>query len=320
MKVLIGPNPYGLEQVIPELGSKHPELELLHCGRHQDLKEAICDAEVYLGWLGRRTFLAARSLEWIQSPSSGVDKYLAVPEIRESGVILTSAAGTHGGALADHAFAVILALSRGIRGSVLQQQAHRWSMSEIRPTLRELAGSTLGAIGFGSVGKEVAKRARGFDMRILAVDLLPGDRPDYVERLAGADGLERLLAESDFVVVTVPYTPATRGMIDAGRLDLMKPSAVLVGISRGGVVDEAALADRLRQGKLAGAALDVFEEEPLPEESPLWDVPNLLITPHVAGGTQFETERILALFTENLERFLAGRLPLRNQVDKARGF
>ena len=132
--------------------------------------------------------------------------------------------------------------------------------------------------------------------------------------------LDRLLEESDFVVVTVPYTEITRGLFDRRRLAKMRPSAMLVGVSRGEIIDETALAAALREGRLAAAALDVFEEEPLSGGSPLWDVPNLLLTPHAAGGTQFEAERILEIFVDNLERFLRNDLPLRNQVDKLRGF
>jgi phosphoglycerate dehydrogenase-like enzyme len=183
-----------------------------------------------------------------------------------------------------------------------------------------LTGTILGIVGFGCVGREIAKRACGFNMRIRAVDLKPANKPDYVERLDGVDGLDLLLEDSDYLVVTVPYTETTHGMLNRERLSLLKPSAVLVGISRGEIIDESALVEHLRKGRLAAAALDIFVEEPLPERSPLWDIPNLLITPHVAGGTQFETERLLEIFVENLDRFLHGRRPLRNEVDKNRGF
>jgi len=157
-------------------------------------------------------------------------------------------------------------------------------------------------------------------MRVVAVDVTPGPPPAGVERVAGLDGLGALLAESDYVVVTVPWTRETSGMIGAAEIARMKPGAMLVGISRGGIIDEGALVAALRAGRLAAAALDVTSTEPLPNDSPLWDVPNLLITPHVAGGTQFEASHILEIFAENLGRFIRGESPLRNQVDKARGF
>ena len=320
MRVLIGPNNFGLEQVISDLAELYPEVRFAFCPNREDLSRQIADVEVYFGWVNREEFLAARKLRWIQSPSSGVDRFLAIPELREGEVILTSARGTHGVCLAEHVLAMILAFTRGIRDSIVQQQGHHWANRELRPTLVELTGGTLGIIGFGAVGRALAKRAQAFDMRIIAVDMLPGENPDYVERVDGLDGLDALLRESDYVVVTVPYTAETKGMLGAERLALLKPSAILVGISRGGIIDEAALARALREGCLSGAALDVFEEEPLPTDSPLWDIGNLLITPHAAGGTQLEAKILREIFTENLGRYLRGTFPLRNQVNKMRGF
>jgi phosphoglycerate dehydrogenase-like enzyme len=235
-------------------------------------------------------------------------------------VLLTSASGTHGACLAESALAMILAFTRGIKDCVLAQQSHTWAIRSIRPKLVEFTGSTMGIIGLGSVGRALAKRAQAFDLRVVAVDMYPVDKPDYVDALRGIEYLDDLLRESDYVVVTVPYTPQTVGMLGAEQLALMKPSAMLVGISRGGIIDQDALADALKEGRLAAAALDVFKPEPLPEDSELWDLENLLITPHTAGGTQFEGKYILDIFRENLGRFLRGDLPLRNQVDKERWF
>jgi phosphoglycerate dehydrogenase-like enzyme len=264
--------------------------------------------------------MAAKRLKWVQSPSSGINYYLAIPEFVESGVLLTSASGTHGACLAESAMGMIFAFTRGIRDCVLAQQERSWAIRKVRPKLVELTGSTMGIVGLGKVGRALAKRAYAFDMRIIAVDLYPIDKPDCVSELWGIERLDDLLRESDYVVVTVPYTPRTVGMLGAEQLAAMKPNAVLVGISRGGIIDQEALAQALRQGRLAAAALDVFQPEPLPTESELWDLENLLITPHTAGGTQFEARYILEIFGENLGRFLSGDLPLRNQVDKERGF
>ena len=319
MKVLVGPNFMDLEQALPELRRNFPQVEFVYCAKSEALADAIADADIFVGWLGRDIFLAAGSLKWIQSPSSGTNYYLAIPELVESDVLLTSARGTHGACLAESALGMILAFTRGIRDGVLCQQRRVWG-SKMRPSLVELTGAALGIVGFGTVGRALAKRAQAFDMRILAVDLSIADRPDWVCELWGLDRLSDLLRESDYVVVTVPYTPQTRGMIGAEQLALMKPGAMLVGISRGGIIDQAALARALRKGRLAAAALDVFSPEPLPEDSDLWDLDNLLIMPHVAGGTQFEHRYILGIFRENLGRFLRGELPLRNQIDKQRGF
>jgi phosphoglycerate dehydrogenase-like enzyme len=215
---------------------------------------------------------------------------------------------------------MIFAFTRGVRECIIHQPQRTWDIRELRGKLVELTGSTIGIIGFGTVGRALAKRAQAFEMRIVAVDLHPADKPGYVSELWGTDHLDKLLRESDYVVVTVPRTAQTQGMIGAEQLALMKPSAMLVGISRGGIINQEALAQALREKRLAAAALDVFDPEPLPADSELWDIENLLIMPHVAGGTQFEAQYILDIFRENLGRMLRCELPLRNQIDKKQGF
>ena len=320
MKVLVGPNPMGLENAFLELEADYPHVTFVHCADRDALAKEIADADVYVGWLSREVFVAAKKLKWVQSPSSGINYYLAIPELVESDVLLTSASGTHGACLAESAMGMIFAFTRGIRDCVLYQQERLWSNRQVRPKLVELTDSTMGIVGLGKVGRALAKRAHAFDVRIIAVDVYPVDKPDCVSELWGIERLEDLLRESDYVVVTVPYTPQTVGMLGAEQLTMMKPSAMLVGISRGGIIDQEALAQALRQGRLAAAALDVFKPEPLPAESDLWDLENLLIMPHIAGGTQFEAKYILDIFGENLGRFTRGDLPLRNQVDKEQGF
>ena len=320
MRVLIGVNQMGLEKSMPDLSRKYPEVEFRHCADTKDLQTLIVDADVYLGWLSRDAFLAARRLKWIQSPSSGVDHFLEIPELSKGDVLLTSAVGTHGACLAESALAMILAFTRGVRLSVLAQQQRRWAAAELRPRLVELTGSTLGIIGFGVTGRSLAERARVFGMRIVAVDLIPGAKPEHVAELWGLDHLAETLRTADYVVVTVPRAPGNRGLIGSAQIALMKPTAMLVGISRGGIIDQAALARALREKRIAAAAMDVFEPEPLPADSELWSLDNLLIMPHIAGGTQFEGKHVLDIFYENLERFVQGVRPLRNQIDKTRGF
>jgi phosphoglycerate dehydrogenase-like enzyme len=321
MKILIGPNPMGVDSGIPALQKAYPEAEWAsYTDRGPGLADAIVDADIYMGWLNRDIFLAAKQLKWIQSPSSGINYYLDIPELVASDVLLTSARGTHGACLAESALGMILAFTRGIRDCVMHQQKHEWAARQMRPKLVELTNSTLGIIGLGTVGRALAKRAAVFDMRIIAVDLFPADKPDHVSALWGLDRLGDLLREADYVVVTVPATPQTDGMLGARELALMKSSAMLVGISRGGIIDQEALAQALREKRVAAAALDVTKPEPLPADSELWDLDNLLIMPHIAGGTQFEAQHILDIFGENLGRFMRGELPLRNQIDKQRGF
>ena len=215
---------------------------------------------------------------------------------------------------------MILAFTRKIKDFVIRQQEHAWSNREFRPTMVELTGSTIGIIGFGAVGRAIAKRAVGFDLNIIAVDMFPKNKPDDVQALWGLDKLPDMLAAADYVVVTVPYTPETDGMIGAEQIAQMKPGALLVGISRGHIINEEALIAALNSGHLSAAALDVFDKEPLPADSVLWDMDNVLVTPHAAGGTQLERKYLLDIFYENLERFFSGDLPLRNQIDKKQGF
>lgn len=320
MKVLVGPNPMGLEGALPKFRQDYPQAEFVHCGDQKALAAALADADVYMGWINRDLFLAARNLKWIQSPSTGVNYYVAIPELVAGDVLLTSARGTHGACLAESVLGMILTFTRGIRDAILRQQQRAWAVREIRPRLVELTGSTVGIVGLGTIGRSLAKRLQAFDVRTIAVDLYPGERGDAVSELWGLDRLDDLLRQSDYVVVTVPYTPQTHGMIGAAQIALMKPTAMLIGISRGGIIDQDALAQALREKRLAAAALDVCEPEPLPADSELWGLDNLLITPHVAGGTQFEAQHILDIFYDNMGRFLRGERPLRNQVDKQRGF
>ncbi len=224
-------------------------------------------------------------------------------------MLLTSARGTRGACLAEHTFAMILAFTRRIREYVLAQGRHEWANRELRPAMREADRRDHGDYRPGRGGAEaIARRAAAFDMRVVAVDAVPAEAPEGVAWLAGSEGLGRLLDESDYVVVTVPWTPETVGLIGAEELARLKPTAMLVGISRGGIIDEAALLGALREA--AGgrrARRDV--QRAAAGRFPLWEEPNLLITPHVAGGTQYETAHILEIFTENLARLLRGEAP-----------
>lgn len=320
MKVLIGANPMGLEELLPPTGVSHPDVEFVFEPDRDRLKEAIADADVFVGWIGREAFLDARKLKWIQSPSSGTNYYLEIPELVESEVLLTSARGTHAACVAESAMAMILAFTRGIRAGVSAQQDHKWAAQEIRSAMIELTGSTMGIVGIGAIGQGIARRARAFDMRVIAVDAFTTDGGEDVESVWSLARLDDLMAESDYVVVTLPWTAETDGMIGSTQIAAMKKTGMLVGVSRGGIIAQDALAEALRKGTIASAALDVFTPEPLPSDSELWDLSNLLILPHVAGGTQLEGQYIAQIFEENLGRFIRGELPLRNQVDKVRGF
>ena len=183
MKVLIGGNPMNLESAIPDLQMKHPDLNFVHCPDRGQTAEYIADADIYMGWLSTEVFLAAKKLKWIQSPSSGINYYLAIPELVESDVLLTSARGTHGSCLAESTMGMIFAVTRGIKASILDQERREWNNRAIRPTMVELTGSTMGIIGFGAFGRTLAKRAAAFDMNVIAVDVFPNNKPDHVAEI-----------------------------------------------------------------------------------------------------------------------------------------
>jgi phosphoglycerate dehydrogenase-like enzyme len=319
MKVVVMTGVVPLGDYVPGLRRDFPQVDFVVCSEPSRLPELMADAEVYVGPVGSDVARHAPRLKWVQSISTGVDSMLAIPELARGDVLLTGARGTHSACLAESVFGMIFAFTRGILDSAACQHRRQWAQRELRSGLRELSGSTMGLVGYGAMATAIAARARAFDMRVTGVDLAPVDGAEGVT-VRGMEGLDDLLAQSDYVVVTVPGHAGSHGMLGARALGLMKPEAMLIGISRGGVIDERALAEALRTGRLRAAALDVFDTEPLPPDSDLWDVENLLITPHIAGGTQFEARNVAAIFRENLERFLSSSLPLRNQVDKARGY
>ena len=241
----------------------------------------------------------------------------------KSDVVLTNAHEVHGPVVAEHVVALVFALAKKIPQAALLQQRRTWGQDAIwnqgtRP--REVAGATLGLIGVGSIGRKVASMASALGMRVIAVREHPEkNMPEGVAAVYAPAEINDLLAQSNYVVVAAPLTPATRGLMNADRLAAMRPDAYLINVGRGPQVDEIALADALRNRRIAGAALDVFEQEPLPASSPLWELENLLITPHTAGLTEKLWERHYALFSENLRRYLA-REPLLFIVDKQKGY
>ena len=183
MKVLVGRNPMGLEQGLPALRAQYPQIEFVHEPDVAQLAGAITDVDVYIGWLNRDIFLAAKQLKWIQSPSSGVNMFLDIPELKASDVLLTSASGTHAAAVADSTMAMILAFTRGLRPAILNQAKGVWEAQSVRAHMVELTGSTMGIIGLGQIGRALAKRAKGFDLRVIAVDMFPNKKPDTVDEL-----------------------------------------------------------------------------------------------------------------------------------------
>jgi phosphoglycerate dehydrogenase-like enzyme len=289
-------------------------LELIASRYPKEQSEAARAAEVIYGSITPALLAAAGPLKWVHIAGAGVDRYV-FPEMVRHPAVLTNSRGVAAVSIAEHAFALILAFTRALPLAFRNQQERRWAHT----SLLEIRGQTLGIVGFGNVGREVAKRAAGFDLRILAVDLHPVDPPDTVAHLWPRERLSDLFAEADIVVNCTPLTAKTEGMIGAEQFSRIKPSALFVNVSRGRVVDQEALIAALQSERIAGAALDVVYPEPLPPDSPLWQMPNVILTAHSATSSQQFRQRLLDLFCENLRRYVAGE-PLRNIVDKEAGF
>ena len=255
----------------------------------------------------------ARRLRFIQISGAGVDALLPAPDLAPE-VRVANGRGISGGVMGEYALGWMLHFARRVTRNAEQQARHEWRL--YAPSTLE--GSTCGILGMGAIGQAVAARAKAFGMRVLGTQRTPEPNV-HADEVLGIDGTERVLAESDYVVVILPLTEETRGLLDAATLSKLRTDAVLVNMARGGIVDEAALAGLLREGRLRGAVLDVFEEEPLPEASPLWDVPNLVVTPHVAGFSRDYLPRIFEIFAENVRHLEAGEA-LRNEIDRKKGY
>lgn len=299
-----------------------PGHHFLQLQDYDRVPEEIGDTEVFIGWsLRPAQFAAAEKLRWIHSPAAAVHQ-LMFPELVRSNVQVTNSTGIHGPVVAEHAIAVLLALAKRLPQAMQYQAKKFWSQDQLwneRPRPREVAGSTVAVIGMGSIGGEFTDRAKALGMKVLGIRENPAKGAGGADEVFTPAEVERVLPRADYVLLCAPVTPATTGIINAARLRIMKPDSYLINVGRGPLVDEAALLQALRDRQIAGAALDVFLEEPLPADSPFWQLDNLLITPHTAAVTERLWERHYRLIAENMNRYLAGQ-PLLNQVDKGRGY
>jgi phosphoglycerate dehydrogenase-like enzyme len=259
----------------------------------------------------------APRLRWVQLSSSGVGQLVERMGLGTSPIVVTNAAGVHATPLAEFVLFAMLYFAKRMPHVLAEQRRHHWE----RFALDTLPGKTLGIVGLGRVGQAIARLARSAGLRVVAVRRTPGARADTpdVDVVYPLAGLRSLLAESDYVVLIVPFTSETAGLLGKAELALMKRGAVLINIARGSHVDEPALIEALRSGHLGGAALDVFAHEPLPADNPLWDLPNVLVTPHSMSTAYDENAVLVDLFCDNLRRYLAGT-PLRNRFDRERGY
>ena len=287
------------------------------------IRRLLPDADAaFTPFVDRDVFRSASHLRWVQSPAVGVGS-LMFPELLASPVVITSARGIRARSMAEHVLGVTIALARKLPVAIRAQIEHRWAQDELEGAsvdVRTLQGQRMGIVGLGAIGLELAKIAAPFGFRISAIRRRVDEpKPDGVEDVWPPDRLADLLAQSDVVVLAAPHTPETKRLIGKAELDRIKRGALLVNIARGKMVDDDAVIAALRDGRLGGAALDVFSEEPLDPSSPYWDLPNVIVTPHTSGAMQDYWTPLVALFADNLRRFECGE-SLRNVVDKVAGY
>ena len=307
-------------EFVAELRNSFPSVNFCQAPTEADQIREIPDAEVLFGAITPAVFEAARKLRWCHFVGAGFDPLVrGNPAFVASDVVLTNAPGTHAIAMADHVMGMILMFAHRLVDMLDDQRAHRWDVDKYRGQMRELEGTTMGLLAVGSIGRAVAVRAQAFGIRVYGVDLKPMKPPEGVAKVWTLEGLERLLRISDWFVVTAPLTDGTEGLLNRDRIGQLKQGSHLIVISRGGIVDEAAVVEGLRSGSIAGAGFDAVETEPLPDDSPLWDMPNVLISPHVSGDSPQTWERRYRIFKDNLARYLKGD-PLLHICDKRAGF
>ncbi|MFN8481521.1 MAG: D-2-hydroxyacid dehydrogenase [Anaerolineae bacterium] len=295
----------------------------------------VLDPNVDILYAANARFSLAQvpQLRWVQLHSAGVE-HIADTELWRSDIPITNVSGIHAVPIAEYVWAQILAFAHHVGAMLRFQEQGEWARNRWNNFApRDIRGQTIGLVGYGAIGREVARLAQAFGMRVLATKRAAGDQlyrgwrmpgvgdndGSIPARYYGPDELREMLAVSDYVVVSAPLTPATRRLIGAAELATMKPSAFLVNIARGGLIDQAALIEALQSGRLAGAGLDVFDPEPLPADSPLWRMDNVVISPHVSGFTLHYDDWATDLFAENMRRFLADE-PLINLVDRREGY
>lgn len=309
-------------EMAARIRERWPEMRVVHLPNYDGLESELPDTDIFVGFsLRSEQFPHALKLRWLHSTAAGVGQ-LMYPELRASGIEVTNASGVHMVPMAEHILGMLVAMARRFPDCFLYQQRARWAQQElwdspVRP--RELHGQVLLLIGFGAIGRAVAKAVRPLGMRVWAVTRSGQGDTELAERILPASKLHEGLREADFVILAAPETPETRKMIGAPELACMKPSAYFMNVARGTLVDEPALIAALERRAIAGAALDVALQEPLPPESPLWKLDNAFITPHMSAVSEHLWTRQTDLLLTNLERWFTGR-ELLNRVDLKRGY
>ncbi len=299
-----------------------PEIDVVHLHDYNRINDEIADADIAIAWSLRGEQIAvAKKLKWIHSTATAVH-FLMSDELRVSNIVVTNARDVHGPVVAEHAMALIFALAKRLPAAMRSQQQAHWAQQDIwnaTPRPRELTGATMAIVGLGGIGRPLAKIASSLGMRVIGVREHSERLCEGVEQIYGFDRLDEALAQADFVVLAAPVTPKTHHLMNAARLACLKSEAYLINVGRGVLIDEGALIEALRRKSFGGAALDVTTEEPLPQDSPLWAMDSVFITPHTASLTEQMWERHYETFIQNLERFLNNE-PLMWMVDKEKAY
>lgn len=312
--------PEGMKKDVEPLLQANPKLKLLYHGKGSDAAGQIAEAEGYVGPLNESLLTKGVKLKWVHNFSAGVEGAVGLPGIRDGKVALTNLKIYQGPEIADHAFALLLGLTRNMAEYHKAQETGDWIKgSKTGLTLTELRGKTMLVIGYGGIGTQVAERARAFGMKVMAIDEKDIPLTVTVDRFGKPDELDEMLPLADVITSCVPITPETEKMIGEAQFAKMKKGAYFINVSRGKVVDTEYLIKALQSGQVGAAGLDVVDPEPLPAESPLWKMPNVIITPHIAGVSDARGGRSDELILENIVRFSKG-MPLKNVVDPAKGY
>lgn len=309
-----------LPERIAWLQAAAPGVELVPAERAEQAVAAAAGAQGLIGFCSADILDAGPDIQWVQLPYAGAERCVAVPAIRERNILVTNAQRIYGPEIAEHVLAMILSFTRGLYRYIPAQSEENWNRGLVpEDRLWELEGKTLLIVGLGGIGTEVARLGAAMGMTVLATRNSRREGPEFVDYVGLADELPDLTPRADIVVNAAPLTPATEDLFDADFFSAMKPTAYFINVGRGGSVVTDDLVEALESGKLAGAGLDVTDPEPLPQGHPLWDMPNAIITPHVAAGSDLRSERLWVVLRENLRRYVAGE-PMLSVVDTARGY
>lgn len=295
--------------------AKAGDVDIVNTSSRAEALSHISQVEAFYGDVTLEFLIRGTRLKWIQAPLAGLEHYI-FPELAASDIVLTNMAGIYSDIIADHALTYLLMFARGFHLYRYHQMDHAWQKNV---PVRHLADCTLGVLGLGGIGAEVARKGKALGMQVLGMEVRNVEPPSGVDEMFLPEQMDEILARSDFLVLCVPHTPDTAGLITRRELALMPKSAYLINICRGIVVNLQDLTAALQEGQIAGAGLDVFEVEPLPAAHPLWEMPNVIITPHCAAASPRVRARHLDVLADNIVRYQMHQ-PLHNVVDKTRWF